>query len=289
MNDAPRVEFTLEGASADDFEALLALRLRAMRESLMQIGRFDEQVARQRLSDGFDPHATQHIVVDGARVGFLVLKRLSHALRLDHFYVDPPAQRRGIGGAVIEWVNAQADALQLPVELCALKGSAANRFYQRHGYAMVGDGPWDHDYLRVPISPGLRVVRALWRAFQARDWTAARALLHDEMQATWWTSGERFENPDVYVDVNRRYPEGWSLRLIELAHLEDGRVMSLVRVDQSPRHFYATSLFRLDDERIVGIDEYWATAEVPPAWRNAQAFPGWGRFDALADPRAREP
>ena len=76
-------EFALEDASADDFEDLLGLRLRAMRHSLEQIGRYDEQRARTRLAEGFDPAQTKHIVVNGQRVGFIVLKTLSHAMRLD--------------------------------------------------------------------------------------------------------------------------------------------------------------------------------------------------------------
>ena len=287
MTAMPGAGFVLQPATADDFEPLLALRLRAMRESLERLGRYDEARARERLAASFAPAHTQHIVVDGRRVGFLVLKRLSHALRLDHLYVDPPAQRRGVGSAVLRWVGAQADAELLPVELCALKGSDANRFYLRHGFVEVGEGEWDIDYLREPTTPSVRAVRALWAAFEARDWARARGLLHDDMVAVWWTSGERFEGADAYVEVQARYPEGWAIRLLELGHLQDGRVFSLVRVDHPPASFFATALFRVDDERIAGVEEYWATAEAPPAWR--EALPGRRTFDLRADPRAHAP
>ena len=72
-----------------------------------------------------------------------------------------------------------------------------------------------------------------------------------------------------------------------MAPLQDGRVMTLVRVDHPPQAFYATSFFLVDDDRILAVDEYWATAEPPPAWRDA--LPGRRRFDALDDPRARTP
>lgn len=279
--------FTLQPAQADDFEALLALRLRAMRQSLAQLGRYDEQRARERLAAGFDPACTQHIVVAGRRVGFMVLKHLSHALRLDHFYIDPPQQRRGIGSQVLARVCAQADEAVLPVELCALKGSPAQCFYLRHGFALTGEGEWDHDFLRMPLTPSLRAVRSLFAAFEARDWAAARALLHADLQARWWTSGERFHSADAFVEVQARYPEGWRIHLIELAHLQDGRVLSIVRVDHPPQAFFATSLFRVDDGLIAGVDEYWATVEAPPAWR--EALPGRSRFEVGDDPRARRP
>jgi ribosomal protein S18 acetylase RimI-like enzyme len=276
--------FALEAATAADFEPLLALRLRAMRESLERIGRYDERATRERFAAVFDPAHTRHIVVEGERVGFLVLKRLSHALRLEHLAIDPPAQRRGIGSAVLRRVCDEADRELLPVELVALKGSAANRFYLRHGFVEVGEGEWDIDYLREPTTPSLRAVRSLWRAVQARDWPAARALLDDRLHITWWTSGERFESADAFVEANVRYPEGWTIHLLELGHLQDGRVLSLVRVDHPPRRFFATSIFRVDDGRITGIDEYWAGVEPPPAWRDA--IPGRVHFDPSADPRA---
>ena len=282
----PPEGFALETAQAGDFEALLALRIRAMRESLEHLGRFDPARARERLAEGFDPSVTQHLVVDGRRVGFLVLKSLSHAMWLKHLYIEPAHQGQGLGSRVLRWAIAQAQRAQLPLELQALKDSRANRFYLRHGFVATAEGDWDIDYVRLPQWPSVQVVRALWAAFQARDWARARLLLRTDLRATWWTSGERFESAEGFVQAQARYPEGWTVRVIECERLEDGRVLSVIRVDHPPHTFYATSLFRLDDGQIVAIDEYWATAEAPPAWREAAALPGRHRFDAGDDPRA---
>lgn len=283
------VTFTLQPTSVDDFEALLGLRLRAMRDSLQRLGRYDEQRVRERLAAGFDAGATQHIVVDGRRVGFVVLKTLRHALRLDHLYIDPHFQRLGIGHAVLTALCVDADARQLPIELVALKGSDANRFYLRHGFAAVGEGEWDIDYRRQPLVPSVRAVRALWSAIQSRDWMAARALLKDELQVSWWTSGERFDGAEAFVAVQARYPEGWTIRLLEAQRLEDGRVLSLVRVDHPPQRFFCTSVACVENGRIAALEEYWATAEAPPDWRRPGAVVGLSRFDPADDPRAVTP
>jgi ketosteroid isomerase-like protein len=124
---------------------------------------------------------------------------------------------------------------------------------------------------------------------QARDWHAVRNYLFDDVQTVWWTSGERFSGADALIEVNARYPEGWTVQLLEVEHLQDGRVMSLVRVDHAPQHYFATSFFRVDDERIAGIDEYWATVEAPAAWRNSASLPGRSQFDPSDDPRAHIP
>ncbi len=139
-----------EPALATDADALVAIRIAAMRDSLERLGRFDPARARARFLDGFDPAQTRHIVADGERVGFVVVKPDGDDLLLDHLYVRPAAQDRGIGAAVIADVLAHADARRARVRLGALRGSAANRFYARHGFVQVGESEWDIHYERPP-------------------------------------------------------------------------------------------------------------------------------------------
>ena len=61
-------------AHADDADALVSLRIEAMRESLERAGRFDAARARQRFLSGFSPEHTRHIVLGDERVGFVVVK-----------------------------------------------------------------------------------------------------------------------------------------------------------------------------------------------------------------------
>lgn len=139
-------------AVADDFEDLLALRIAAMRESLERLGRFDPERARARLAAAFDPTRTWHLVAGGDRVGFVAVTRGADTWALDHLYVHPDFQGRGIGAAAIAQVLADADAAGAAVTLCALKESASNRFYQRHGFVPTGESEWDIHYIR-PAPP----------------------------------------------------------------------------------------------------------------------------------------
>jgi GNAT superfamily N-acetyltransferase len=128
----------------------VAIRIAAMRESLERLGRFDPQRARDRFLAGFDPAATRHVVVDGERVGFVVVKPDGDGLLLDHLYLRPDRQGRGIGAAVLADVFAHADACGARVRVGALRGSDANRFYARHGFEPDGESEWDCHYLRTP-------------------------------------------------------------------------------------------------------------------------------------------
>ncbi len=144
----------LAPATDDDFEALLSRRLAAMHESLQRLGRFDPQRARERLSRAFEPAHTRHILMGGERVGFVVLLPQGDHLMLDHLYVAPQAQRRGVGTWVLTQVLEEADRLGLPVRLMALKQSEANHFYQHNGFELQHESEWDLHYVRP--APGER-------------------------------------------------------------------------------------------------------------------------------------
>ena len=139
----------LTPAGDGDFEALLALRLAAMRESLERLGRFDPQRARERLSRGYQPAHTRHILRRGELIGFVVVMPGDDGWQLDHLYVHPSAQGEGIGSWVLAQVLSEADAVHQPLSVTALKHSEANRFYQRHGFELQAESEWDMHYLRA--------------------------------------------------------------------------------------------------------------------------------------------
>ncbi|MFT7772724.1 GNAT family N-acetyltransferase [Roseateles sp.] len=133
---------TLAPVAEADFEAMLALRIEALRESLERLGRFSPEVARTRLKSQFRPEWMQHLVVGGERVGYFTVEPRERELRLHHLYLKPSAQGRGIGAWVLERLKAQGQ----PITLAALRESRANDFYRRHGFRMVEEGDFDIEY-----------------------------------------------------------------------------------------------------------------------------------------------
>lgn len=268
----------LQPVVAVDFDALLALRVRAMRPSLEALGRFDPGRARERFAATFLPEHMSHIVVEGQRVGCVTLRPKPAALRMDHLYIEPAEQGRGIGSWVMDWACSMADQRQQPLELAALQGSDANRFYQRHGLVEISRSDFDIEYRRAPGAEPLQVVRRLWARLQARDWAGARQLLHDDVHVHWWASGETLRGGDAFIAVNAAYPEGWTIHLLQVAALQDGRVLSMARVDHPPGTFLVQSSLRVRDGRIAQGEELWATCEAPPAWRTPERFAGLQRM-----------
>ncbi|WP_394780268.1 GNAT family N-acetyltransferase [Undibacterium sp.] len=145
-------------ARDEDFESLLALRIAAMRPSLERVGRFDPQRARERLRETYDAAATRVIVTDGKDAGFVAVRPLpaesSPGLLLDHLYLHPDWQGKGLGMWALRQVFAEADKAGLPLHVGALRGSDANNFYLKHGFVHSSDSEWDIYYIR-PYLPAV--------------------------------------------------------------------------------------------------------------------------------------
>jgi len=139
---------SLQPVASGDFEAMLALRVDAMRPSLERVGRFDPERSRERLNATFVVPFMHHIVLDGdQRIGFVALRpEGTDALRLEHLYLRTGFQGLGIGEWVLQWAKAQARAQQLDIKLTALQQSDANRFYLRHGFVLEGEEGVDLHY-----------------------------------------------------------------------------------------------------------------------------------------------
>ena len=140
------MNLALEPVVDADFEAMLALRIDALRESLERLGRFNPEVARARLKAQFPPEWMRHLVRDGERVGYFTVEPREGELCLHHLYLTPAVQGQGIGA----WVIGHVKQRGLPISLAALRESRANDFYRRHGFRVVQEQDFDIEYRWEP-------------------------------------------------------------------------------------------------------------------------------------------
>lgn len=147
-----RMNLTFPPTTQSDADLLVSIRIAAMRESLERLGRFDPQRARERFLASFDPALCRFIETDDARVGFFLVRPQPDHWLLDHLYILPEHQTRGIGAAVLRQIIADADSQGMPIRLGALRGSKSNDFYRRHGFEQTDESEWDIYYTRQPRS-----------------------------------------------------------------------------------------------------------------------------------------
>ena len=143
-------EWALRAVATTDIEPLADLRAMVMRPDLERLGRYDEHRVRQRLRDSLSPQHTSIILVDGGFAGSITLRPSDDRQWLEHFYLAPHCQGRGLGSAILRSILEQTDAQGATVSLNVLQGSAARRLYERHGFVMESEDPVDVFMVRPP-------------------------------------------------------------------------------------------------------------------------------------------
>ena len=146
------MRYLISDVSAGEAELLADLRIAAMKESLVAIGRFEPQRARGRFMETFCPGLTKKILVDGVLAGFYVVTPKEDCLYLDHLYIHPDCQGGNIGGSVLQRIIRLAESQCLPVRLGALRSSRSNNFYQSHGFVKTHEDEWDIYYEYITSS-----------------------------------------------------------------------------------------------------------------------------------------
>ncbi|WP_097880432.1 GNAT family N-acetyltransferase [Streptomyces sp. st140] len=142
--------WTLRQSLPQDVEAIAELRAEVMRPDLERLGRYDEHRVRQRLRDAYAPKHTSVIEAHGSFTGCVALRPAEDGWWLEHFYLSPALQGRGIGSAVLRGVLDRADAERIPVRLDVLHGSPARRLYERHGFTLEREDAVDVFLVRNP-------------------------------------------------------------------------------------------------------------------------------------------
>ncbi|WP_055590941.1 GNAT family N-acetyltransferase [Peterkaempfera griseoplana] len=140
----------LRSATAADIEVIAELRATVMRADLERLGRYDEHRVRQRLRDSFSAQHTSIIEIDRELVGCVTVRPAEDRQWLEHFYLAPHLQGRGLGSAVLRTVLERTDAQGMTVGLNVLQGSAARRLYERHGFVVEAEDPIDVFMARPP-------------------------------------------------------------------------------------------------------------------------------------------
>ncbi|MFS0730285.1 GNAT family N-acetyltransferase [Curtobacterium sp. 1P10AnD] len=140
----------LRPAVAADIDWLVELRAVVLRDDLTRLGVFHEERVRSRMRDAWRPEWARVVVVDGTDVGSVTTRPDGDTRWIEHFYLAPEVQGRGIGSAVLRTVldEPHTGATRLNV----LQGSAARSLYERHGF--VSDEEDDVDVFMTRRAPG---------------------------------------------------------------------------------------------------------------------------------------
>ncbi|MBU8546592.1 MULTISPECIES: GNAT family N-acetyltransferase [Roseomonadaceae] len=140
--------FGFRPATGADFEALLDLSIRVMRPHLERVGRWDPARRRARMEAAFAGGGMLVIEDGGQPIGCIGLEPGAEAVDLHSLYLEPDRQGRGLGAAILVQALARHPGQTFRIEV--LKDSPARRFWERQGFVLVGEQPFDWVMERPP-------------------------------------------------------------------------------------------------------------------------------------------
>jgi len=118
---------------------------------------------------------------------------------------------------------------------------------------------------------------SLWRFINETNWQEAHKLLSDDFKADWPQSREKIIGPDNFIDLNRTYPGTHQIQILNHQHSYDNcdkldQVVTQVHIkSQMPEgknlDLFGISFFKIRDEKIIEVVEYWADSYPAPEWR----------------------
>lgn len=133
-----------------DDERLLFDIYASTREEELALTNWDEPMRRAFLNQQFNAMRQGYrcmfpagefaiIELDGKPVGRIVIDRSATEVRVVDIALLPAYRNRGVGTYLMRRVCAQAAQGGKPVRLCVLKNNRAFRWYERLGFAKIGE------------------------------------------------------------------------------------------------------------------------------------------------------
>ena len=129
-------QITLYQSQNSDVETIANLRAIVLRDDLTRLGRFNEEKVRQRFRDAFDPVHTWIIKAGSSFIGCVAFKPILDGYLVEHFYIHPNYQGKGIGSQVLDYLLKQDYVIGKRVTLNVLQGSSAQKLYERFGFTV---------------------------------------------------------------------------------------------------------------------------------------------------------
>jgi ribosomal protein S18 acetylase RimI-like enzyme len=146
------MNFTLRPATRADADWLYALRRVTMQTYVeAAFGHWDAAAQRSRFHAGHELANMEIIELEGRGVGLLHVERWPHEIFLANIHVEPRFQGRGLGTAVIHWLQEEGRRTRRPVRLQVLKTNPlARTLYTRLGFSDLEPGEAHHRMIWRP-------------------------------------------------------------------------------------------------------------------------------------------
>ena len=106
-----------------------------------------------------------------------------------------------------------------------------------------------------------------WKDILKQDANAIRGYLKKDAYINWHCTNEHF-NVDEFIVANCEYPGNWDGEVERIEKINDIYVtVTHVYAKNQELSFNVTSFIKVEEDKIVSVDEYWADDGNTPQWR----------------------
>ena len=110
-------------------------------------------------------------------------------------------------------------------------------------------------------------INAYWNAALSQQPEEMKGFFCADAFINWHNTNEHF-TVDEFIEANCEYPGKWDGEIERVEKISD-LIITVVHVYSSDRKIscHAVSFFKIRDDKIASIDEYWGDDGTAPQWR----------------------
>ncbi len=111
-------------------------------------------------------------------------------------------------------------------------------------------------------------IQNYWKCTIAQDKEKIKEFFSKDAYINWHNTNEHF-TVDEFIKANCEYPDKWDGK-IERIETIGNLIITAVHVFaiNKPLSFHVTSFIKIENDKIISIDEYWGDDGNPPKWRS---------------------
>lgn len=108
-------------------------------------------------------------------------------------------------------------------------------------------------------------IKKFWKAIAEQDAEKIRSYFNKTATIRWHNTNEQF-TLEEFIKANCEYPGKWEAEVERIQKIEN-LIITAVKVFNNDTSVHATSFIKIEDDKIVSMDEYWGDDGKPPQWR----------------------
>lgn len=116
-----------------------------------------------------------------------------------------------------------------------------------------------------------KIIVEFWDIIHNASFDKLKNILTENVKVYLPNTGEVFLSAQKYIEFNKKYPGRWYAEIKKYTESSEYIITTVfIQNDEKTMSFYVTSYFKLENNKIKEITEYWGNNEEPPAWRKAE-------------------